>query len=117
MELLKEWNDFENQEQKARKAFRDWWFRNLEYDCGTEYGSIDDIFGFAYTSSSAFAALWVCNSQWHYKYIPDFAFRGIAISTDSFAVAVFESKTNDVYNPTLLIPFGNVSYIPKEVKE
>lgn len=114
MELLKEWSDFENQNEKVRKAFSDWWWRNLEYDCGTEFGSVDTIFGFAYTSSSAFAALWVCNSQHHYRYIPDYVLRGLAISTDGFAVAVFESRTNDVYNPTLLIPFGNVSYVPKE---
>ena len=114
MELLKEWNDFENQEREIKKAFSVWWWRNLEHDCGTEIGSLDSIFGFAYTSSSDFAALWICNSQWHYKFIPDYAIRGIAISTDGFAVAVFESKTSDVLNPTLLVPFGNVSYIPKE---
>lgn len=114
MELLKEWNDFENQEREIKKAFSVWWWRNLEYDCGTEFGSLDSIFGFAYTSSSDFAALWVCNSQWHYKFIPDYTIRGIAISTDGFAVAVFESKTSDILNPTLLIPFGNVFYIPKE---
>ena len=114
MELLKEWTDFENQNKKVLDAFSVWWWRNLEHDCGEQFGSIDNIFGFAYTSSSSFAALWVCNSQWHYKFIPDYIIRGIAISTDGFAVAVFESRTNDLDNPTLLIPFGNVSYIPKE---
>ena len=92
MELLKEWNDFENQQKQVIKAFSEWWFRNLEFKNGTEYGKLEDIFGFPYTSSGEFAELGCrCNSSWVYKWVPEYQLGGLCISENGFIYAYFDN--------------------------
>lgn len=107
MKLLTEWNDFENTEKQVIKAFSEWWYRNLEYKAGTEYGSLETIFGFPYTSSGMCAELGCrCNSSWVYKWIPEYQLCGLAVSEDGFIVAYFDNDNFD--DDFLYIPIGKI---------
>lgn len=108
MELLKEWDyqHFEDYQKKVIMLFRDWYRQNLEYRHGQKTGSVEDIFGLPYTSSSDFAAVWNTNSEWVYKYMPDYHFRGLAISKDGWAVAYFNWSEYDFID--FYIPIGRV---------
>ena len=110
MELLKEWNDYENYTRKCKEFLRDWYKFNLTFRAGTEKGNVSDVFGLAYTSTGDYAALWNTNSEWEYKSIPGYFFRGVAISEFGFAVAVLYCGESDFYNPDLFVPIGNVFY-------
>lgn len=103
-DLLKEWN--EKQTRVAREFFRDWWRNNLIFKAGTNSGSIDDRFGLAYTSSSNFAALWNTNSEYVYKFIQGYSFRGIAITTDNIVIAYFDWIEDD--SDFIIVPIGKI---------
>lgn len=106
IELLKEWNDYEKQGRVAREFFRDWWRDNLIFKGGTDKGNIDERFGLAYTSSSDFAAMWNTNSEYVYKCMPDYAFRGIAITTENVVVAYLDWLEDDF--KFILVPIGKI---------
>ena len=107
MELLKEWNDFENIEKQVISAFKKWWRDNLEYRCGQSYGTIEQIFGLPYTSSGMCAELGCrCNSSWAYKYMPEYQLCGLAVSENGFIVAFFDN--DNFYDDFLYIPIGKI---------
>ena len=110
MELLKEWENYDEYARKCKEFLRDWYKFNLTFRAGTEHGKVDEIFGLAYTSTSDYAALWCTNSTWEYKSIPGYYFRGVAISEFGFAYAVLYCGESDFYNPDLFVPIGNVFY-------
>jgi hypothetical protein len=61
------------------------------------FNQIDNILGLAYTSTSSFAALWVCNSGylWADK---DHHFIGFAINTDGEVIGIADDKDeNSIY--------------------
>ena len=103
MKLLKEWNDFENQQKKSIAALRDWYRTNLQYVAGEKHGDVVNIFGLPYTSSGSFAGIWQTNSEWHYRFIPEYSLIGVAIGDDGIIYAVLDAEFTD---PTLLVPIG-----------
>lgn len=92
--FLKSWDDFETLQDKALKAFAKWWRFNLEITHGREIGTIE-TFGFPYTSSSDFAAIWNSNCEAIYKWDSHFQFRCLAISEDGFIIAHFCQYDDD----------------------
>ena len=80
--VLREWNDkqFEEMQRKISLHFKRTW------------ESINEELGLAYTSSSSYAAYWVCNLQlYHYKF-PSFYYIGFAIDSNEKYYAVLWDK-------------------------
>lgn len=92
MKLLKEWyydNAGYERERDAKGTFQSWFNKgNLVVTHG--YGrNVEEIFGFPYTSTSGFAAIWNTNATAHYKGSPNLHFDGVAITETGYVVAVF----------------------------
>jgi hypothetical protein len=61
------------------------------------FSQIDDILGLAYTSTSAYAGLWVCNAG--YLWANDtHTFTGFAINTDGQVIGIADDKDeNEIF--------------------
>lgn len=94
MRLQKEWKDVEETTKQLYRAFNSWRFSNLRITRGN--GSLEDIFGFPYTSSSDFAAIWNSQGQAEYKWNPEWRFEALAVSENNDAVAIFEHEDGTV---------------------
>ncbi len=97
MKLLKEWNDVEVTGKKVLNAFNCWRISNLRITNGKGY-TLEDIFGFPYTSSSDYAAIWNCQAIAKYKWSPEWRFEALAISENNDIVAVFEHEDGTIEN-------------------
>lgn len=91
MKLLKEWNDVEATTKKILRLFASWTVRNLVVLKGNGQ-SLKDAFGFPYTSSSEFAAIWNCQGQAEYRWSPEWRFEAIAVNENNEAIAIFEHE-------------------------
>ena len=95
MKLLKEWNDVEVTTNKVLKLFNNWRMSNLVIIRG-EGRTLEDKFGFPYTSSSDFAAIWNCQGEAEYRWNPEWRFEAIAVNKNNEAVAIFEHEDGTV---------------------
>lgn len=97
MKLLKEWNDVNKMTKDIIRAFSKWKPFNLK--TGNEYSytfhSLTKQFGFPYTSTSEFAALWNCQCEATYVWKPEWSFLALAYSENMEMVAVFENANED----------------------
>ena len=96
MKLLKEWNNVERTSKELIRIFNNWRFTNLKITRGK--GSLEDIFGFPYTSSSDYAAIWNCQGEAVYRWSPEWRFEALAVSEKGEAVAIFEHEDGTVEN-------------------
>ena len=94
IELKKEWDNPKQDEKKVLKDFKNNLYKNLIIECGTVEKDLSFTFGFPYTSSSDFAAIWNTNTQTKLKNTGLY-FRGLAIDQDGDTVAVFDEDTPD----------------------
>lgn len=64
------------------------------------YQELADIFGLAYTSSSNYAGLWVCNTEIYSNHYPGFKYIGFALTNDLTPYAVLWDKDeNEILMP------------------
>ena len=96
MKLLKEWNNVEKTSKELIRIFAVWRLSNLRITRGK--GSLEDIFGFPYTSSSDYAAILNCQGEAIYRWSPEWRFEALAISEKGDAVAIFEHEDGTVEN-------------------
>ena len=94
MKLKKEWNNVEKTTNELLKLFSLWRYSNLTITKGK--GSMENIFGFPYTSSSEYAAIWNCQGVAEYKWNPEWKFEALAVSENNDAVAIFEHEDGTV---------------------
>ena len=59
--------------------------------------TVEDVFGFPYTSSSEFAAIWNCQADAKYRWNREWRFEGLAVSEDNDAVAYFSKEMKDMF--------------------
>lgn len=97
MKLKKEWNDVEKTSKELCRQFNAWRLSNLEITYGTGR-TVEEIFGFPYTSSSSFAAIWNCQAEAVYKWSNEWRFEGLALSETNNAIAIFEHEDGTVEN-------------------
>ena len=91
MKLKTEWKNVEKITDELIKLFRNWRPSNLRITYGN--GKTDEeIFGFPYTSSSDYAAIWNCQAEAVYKWSEEWRFECLAVSENNDAVAVFEHE-------------------------
>lgn len=95
MKLKKEWNNVEKTTNKLLWLFNSWRITNLRMP-RYKYRNLEDIFGFPYTSSSEYAAIWNCQAEAEYKWNPEWKFEALAVSENNDAVAVFEHEDGTV---------------------
>ncbi|MCM1297617.1 MAG: hypothetical protein NC311_18925 [Muribaculaceae bacterium] len=86
--LLKDWHDSKEYFQKARAAAQRL-MRELVFDRFPNGTTAEDAFGLPYTSTSAIAAIWNCNSRAHKKGSRAYL-AGIAINADGAPVAFYK---------------------------
>ena len=91
MELKTEWNDVEKTTKELLQIFNMWRVSNLRITRGKEK-TLEDTFGFPYTSSNEYAAIWNCQAEAHYKWSEEWKFEGLAVSENNDAVAIFEHE-------------------------
>lgn len=91
MKLKTEWKDVEKTTKELEKLFNNWRFSNLRIVRGNGK-NIEEIFGFPYTSSSDYAAIWNCQAEAVYKWSEEWRFKGLAVSENNDAIATFEQK-------------------------
>lgn len=94
MKLLKEWKDVEATTKELLHMFSIWRYRNLNITKGN--GSMENIFGFPYTSSSEYAAIWNAQGEAEYRWSPEWKFEALAVSENNDAIAVFEHEDGTV---------------------
>ena len=97
MKLKKEWNDVEKTSKELCGQFNAWRLSNLKITYGTGR-TVEEIFGFPYTSSSSFAAIWNCQAEAVYKWSDEWRFEGLAVSETNNAIAIFEHEDGTVEN-------------------
>lgn len=87
-DLLKNWSD--DQFAKVEDAISSYY--------QTPINEISEILGLAFTSSSAFAALWICSKYNYFKRNPNYHIRGFALSKDEKVVIYCEDYNgNEAY--------------------
>ena len=91
IKLKKEWNDVEKTSKELCRQFNIWRLSNLKITHGTGR-TVEEIFGFPYTSSSSFAAIWNCQAEAVYKWFDEWRFEGLAVSETNNAIAIFEHE-------------------------
>lgn len=123
--LLNDWNNYEEQTKKVLKDFK---FivpiLNIEHGYNkkltkyTTLETLEDVFGFPYTSSSGFGAIWNTNTQTTLKNNNNIYFRGLAISTDGDTIAIFNNKDEDIimYNISKEIYFDWLIFGDNNIK-
>ncbi len=94
MKLLAEWKDVERTSKELIRVFAIWRLSNLRITVGR--GSLENIFGFPYTSSSDYAAIWNCQGEAVYKWSPEWRFEALAVNENGDAVAVFEHENGTI---------------------
>ena len=108
--LKKEWTDQET--EKVEKSIREW-LSNLTFSARTRRGinstecflpplkteeQMNNLLGLAYTSSSEYAGLWVCNVELIVKYDGERYFvQGFAMDTNNIYAVCHDEKENDYY--------------------
>ena len=97
MKLKKEWNDVEKTSKELCGQFNAWRLSNLKITYGTGR-TVEEIFGFPYTSSSSFTAIWNCQAEAVYKWSDEWRFEGLAVSETNNAIAIFEHEDGTVEN-------------------
>lgn len=119
--LLKKWDDIETQTKKVLNDFK-FLIPILKIEHGydkhlSQYANIEtleNVFGFPYTSSSSFGAIWNTNTQTKIK---NMYFRGLAIDENNDTIIILENKNGDsqlfniskeIYFDWLDIPNKNV---------
>ena len=95
MKLKKEWNNVEETTKKLLRLFDFWRISNLQITRGKDRG-LEDTFGFPYTSSSEYAAIWNCRAEAEYRWNPEWKFEALAVSEHNDAVVVFEHEDGTV---------------------
>ena len=91
IKLKKEWNDVEKTSKELCRQFNIWRLSNIKITHGTGR-TVEEIFGFPYTSSSSFAAIWNCQAEAVYKWFDEWRFEGLAVSETNNAIAIFEHE-------------------------
>ena len=95
MKLKTEWNDVEKTEKELLRLFNIWRISNLRIIRGRG-NTLEDTFGFPYTSSSNYAAIWNCQAEAVYKWETEWRFEALAVSENNEAIAVFEHEDGTV---------------------
>ena len=67
MKLKKEWKDVEKTSKELYRRFNIWRLSNIHITHGNGR-TVEEMFGFPYTSSSSFAAIWNCQAEAVYKW-------------------------------------------------
>ncbi len=93
MELLKDFD--ESMTNKLIRRFSHWESENLVIVYGKRESNVEDTFGLAYTSSSAYAGLWCTNVKAIYASDSSLVFDGIGYNTDLQPVAFFTKYDED----------------------
>lgn len=96
MKLKQEWKDVEKTTKQLERLFRKWYISNVDIIRG-DGKTIEDVFGFPYTSSSEFAAIWNCQADARYRWDREWRFEGLAVSEDNDAVAYFSNEMKDMF--------------------
>ena len=95
MKLKKEWNDVEKTSKELMKLFNSWRISNLRITKGRG-NTLEETFGFPYTSSSDYAAIWNCQAEAFCKWADEWRFEGLAVSENNDAIAIFEHEDGTV---------------------
>ena len=95
MKLKKEWNNVEKTARELLRLFNSWRILNLRITRGRDR-TLEDTFGFPYTSSSEYAAIWNCQAEAEYKWSPEWKFEALAVSENNDAIAVFQHEDGTV---------------------
>ena len=97
-EFLKSWDEKQvKQVEKAIKKFLN--SRFFEYSHGYT-PNLFDALGLAYTSSSAYAGLWVCNIELYFDAEQKFKVEGFALGNGGFVFAVcWDKDENEILIP------------------
>lgn len=103
MNFLKEWDRVENLDyeaitKKVYKAFANWERNNLKITYGHRDRNVEYTYGLAYTSSSSFALLGICNVEAVLKEDNTFKAEYIAINDNlDIVVALWDSEENEKF--------------------
>ena len=95
MKLKNEWNDVEKTSKELMRLFNSWRISNLRITKGRG-NTLEETFGFPYTSSSDYAAIWNCQALALYKWADEWRFEGLAVSENNEAIAIFEHEDGTV---------------------
>ena len=95
MKLKKEWNDVEKTSKELMRLFNSWRISNLRITKGRG-NTLEETFGFPYTSSSDYAAIWNCQAEALYKWADEWRFEGLAVSENNDAIAIFEHEDGTI---------------------
>lgn len=102
MKLKTEWNDVEKTTKELLRIFNIWHISNLRITRG-KGNTLEDTFGFPYTSSSEYAAIWNCQAEAYYKWSEEWKFEGLAVNEDNDAVAIFEHEDTGKFDRMYVI--------------
>lgn len=91
MRLKKEWNNVEGTTKLLMEMFNIWKVSNLRITKEKDR-TLNRTFGFPYTSSSEYAAIWNCQAEALYRWNPEWRFEALAVSENNDAIAVFEHE-------------------------
>lgn len=97
MKLKTEWNDVEKTKKELLKIFSLWQLSNLRITRGRDK-TLEKTFGFPYTSSSEYAAIWNCQAEATYRWDEEWKFEALAVSENNKAIAIFEHENGTVEN-------------------
>lgn len=104
--LLKSWNDKQN--QFVENAIVNYFKQNnpslrhiFDMRGCNPFDYLDNYLGLAFTSSSAFAALWVCNVHYPLHQNPNYIIRGFALN-DKNEVIIYclDDEENELFYNT-----------------
>lgn len=95
--FIKDWN--EKQQKRVNKAICNHLaVQNFSKFWGKSFEQIENYFGLPYTSSSAYAGLWVCNVIEYYKGSRIYYYRAFAIAEDGYIYAILTNdKEQEIY--------------------
>lgn len=96
--FLKNWNnkEFKLVESKIKKYLNSRFFENSH---GYQ-SNLFDALGLAYTSSSSYAALWVCNIELYFDCEQKYKFIGFALGSGGFVFAIcWDEDENEIIFP------------------
>ena len=96
MKLKTEWKDVELTTSELIKLFSAWRLSNIVITRG--HGNTESIFGFPYTSSSEYAAIWNCQGEAEYRWCPEWKFEALAVTENRDAIAIFEHENGTIEN-------------------
>lgn len=109
MRLKTEWTDVEKTTKALLRIFNRWHMSNLRVTRGSG-NTLEETFGFPYTSSGDCAAIWNCQAEAHYTWSEEWLFEGLAVSEDNDAIAIFEHEDGTAKKlDRMYILIGNVN--------